>query len=78
MSFDNTYRGVLFKNQEMSRDNDADYRGNINVAGAEFWLNAWIKTSKAGEKYMSLSVKPKTAAKARPIPGRTDDDEIPF
>jgi hypothetical protein len=34
----------------------------VNVGGAEFWLNAWIKTSeKNGTKYMSLSLAPKAA-----------------
>ena len=73
MSFDNTNRGVLFKNQEMSRDSDADYRGNINVGGVEHWLNAWIKTSKAGEKYMSLSVRPKEVAALKRMPRDEDD-----
>jgi hypothetical protein len=78
MSFDNTNRGALFKNQQHERDTDADYRGTLNIDGAEFWLNAWLKTSKAGEKYMSLSVREKQVPKARAIPGRTDEDGIDF
>ena len=78
MPYDNSNRGVLFKNDRREADTDADYTGSINVGGVEFWLNAWIKTSKAGRKFMSLSVKPKTSATARPIPGRSDEDEISF
>ena len=78
MSYDNTNRGVLFKNERRQADTDADYRGSINASGQDYWLNAWLKTSKAGEKFMSLSVRPKQAATARPIPGRSDEDEIPF
>lgn len=83
--YDNSNRGVLFKNEEKQQDNHADYNGSINVNGAEFWLNAWIKTSKAGKKFMSLSVKPKMARehpgapKNPPAPkGEDFDDEIPF
>jgi hypothetical protein len=75
MSFDNTNHGALFKNDRREKDTDADYRGTINVGGVECWLNAWIKTSKTGEKYMSLSVRPKEVVRLR----RMDDrDEIPF
>ena len=35
------------------------------MGGEKFWLNAWVKTSKAGQKYMSLSIKPKTDAVVR-------------
>jgi hypothetical protein len=44
-------------------------------------VNGWIKTSKAGKKFMSLSVKPKAAPKPEPkgmeaIKGM--DDNLPF
>lgn len=61
MTYDNTNRGALFKNEEKQSDKHADYRGSINVDGKEFWLDAWLKKSKAGKTYMSLSVKPKMA-----------------
>ena len=83
--YDNSNRGVLFKNEDKQQDSHADYNGSINVNGAEFWLNAWIKTSKAGRKFMSLSVKPKMAREHQgasdnpPAPRAKDfDDEIPF
>lgn len=90
MSYDNTNRGVLFKNEDKESDSHADYRGNINIDGKEFWLNAWIKTSKKGQKFMSLSVKPKPQSDrgSPPTGGRNDPrfsveddefrDEIPF
>jgi hypothetical protein len=49
----------LFKNERKDSDRDRDYSGEINVAGREFWLSGWIKTSKAEKKFLSLSVKPK-------------------
>ncbi len=81
MTFDNTNRGALFRNDRKEGDSDPDYRGGINVDGREFWLNAWIKEAKSGGKYMSLSVKPKQSTpKARTYEQRRDDlnDEIGF
>lgn len=78
--FDNTNRGALFKNNDKTDDKHADYRGEINIDGDEFWLNAWIKTSKKGTKFLSLSVKSKDAAAAKPKSAFGDamNDEIGF
>ena len=92
--FDDTNRGALFKNERKTEDQHADYNGSINVAGHDYWLNAWIKTSKAGKKFMSLSVKqkdgkPAFGSGASPSYSKADtvarqtaaqemDDEIPF
>ena len=85
--FDNTNRGVLFKNDRKESDKHPDYKGNVNVGGQEFWLSAWIKEGQRG-KFMSLSVQPKEAQAAvsngggkpasyanRDMP---DDSDIPF
>jgi hypothetical protein len=82
--YDNTNRGVLFKNDKKQQDSHADYQGNINVNGVEFWLNAWLKTGKSGQKFMSLSVKPKQQQTQdlqpeSPKPGiQGMDDDIPW
>lgn len=85
--YDNTNRGVLFKNDKTGGNpNWPDYRGNINVDGAEFWLDAWVKDGKKG-KFMSLSIKPKKQDGQRTTQNEaprvqdnpTDfDDDIPF
>jgi hypothetical protein len=82
--YDNTNRGALFKNTDKEASDSAhekwpDYQGRLNVNGTELWLSAWIKTSKNGMKYMSLSIKPKDAAVDKSKP-RADafDDQIPF
>ena len=76
--FDNTNRGVLFKNDRKESDKHPDYKGSINVGGKEMWLSAWIKEGKKG-KFMSLSVSDKQVAEKRaPAPAEDFDDKIPF
>lgn len=80
--YDDTDRGALFKNEDKQSDKHPDYKGNINVGGQEFWLSAWIKTSKKGQKFMSLSVKSKEAKpeRGKPAPqpaGDFLDDDLP-
>ena len=59
MTFDNTNRAVLFKNATKKTDNHPDYSGSLNFEGVECFLDAWIKTSESGKKFMSLSLKRK-------------------
>lgn len=69
--YDNTNSGALFKNDKKTSDNHPDYKGSINVDGVEYWLSSWLKTSKAGSKFMSISVQPKEQqAPQRPAPSR--------
>lgn len=77
--YDNTNRGVLFKNDRKEQDNHPDYKGSINVGGQEFWLSAWIREGERG-KFMSLSVKPKEQRQEparRPPPRRQSYEDFP-
>lgn len=88
--FDNTNSGALFKNDKEGNENRPDYKGSINVGGVDFWISSWLKTSKKGTKYMSLSVQPKEethqqgmaqaqqAVQAPPPADDQFDDDIPF
>ena len=82
MEYSNCNRGALFKNTDKQQENHPDYKGSINVAEDDYWISAWLKTSKDGKKYMSLSVQPKTpVAKAPPkVESKSDDfdDDLPF
>jgi uncharacterized protein (DUF736 family) len=84
--YDDSNRGALFKNDRKESEKHPDYKGSINVAGHDYWLSAWLKESKDGKKYMSLSVqikdgKPAPVA-ATPAPRKSLkddlDDFIPF
>lgn len=73
MAYDNTNSGLLAKNQRKEQDNHPDYTGSINVDGQDYWLSAWIKegregTKLEGQRYFSLSVKPKDAQPQRRAP----------
>jgi hypothetical protein len=92
--YDNRNRGALFRNSDKKSPNHPDYKGSLNVDGKEFWLDAWINEirngEKAGQKFMSVTVKPKMArehvgATRNPpaqesAPKRHEDldDDIPF
>ena len=86
--YENTNKGVLFKNDKKESDKHPDYKGSINVDGRELWLSAWVRNGKNG-KLLSLAVTPKEAKgktmpaaklSARGVGSRNDDmsDEIPF
>lgn len=52
--------GALFKNDKEGNDKRPDYKGTYTDGqGEEFWVSAWVKESKTGSKYMSLSMQPK-------------------
>ena len=57
--FDNTNRGVLFKNDRKTKDTQPSHTGSLNVDGVEFFLDAWVKESQNGSKFFSVSVKRK-------------------
>jgi hypothetical protein len=58
--YNNTNKGVLFKNKDKKTDRHPDYNGSAEVvcphcgATSEHWLASWINTARSGAKYMSL------------------------
>jgi uncharacterized protein (DUF736 family) len=84
MQYDNTNRGAIFKNDDKQQDNHPDYKGSLNVNGVDMWVSGWLKTSeKTGNKFMSLSVKPKDEKTVKQSikpkrPSVEMDDDVPF
>ena len=74
--------GSLFKAKDQPTDAHPGYTGTINVDGKEYWLAGWVKESKAGQKYFSLSVKPNEAPAEKPDLPKSfrdfKDDAPPF
>ena len=80
--YDNTNSGALFANAERKTDKHPNARGTLNVEGVEYWISAWTKVSKKGDKYQSLSVQrkdnaPKVDERRNPAEDGFDD-QIPF
>ena len=86
MEYDNSNRGVLFKNDRKEKETHPDYKGSYtNGDGQEFWLSAWLKKDKNGNTFMSLSTTAKDEvhnkgmqqARQAMQPKELDDD-LPF
>lgn len=54
--YQNFGEGALFKNNRKVSETDFDYSGEIQINGETRWMNAWINTSSAGNKYMKVVV----------------------
>jgi hypothetical protein len=71
--------GALFSNRDKP-DAKSEYGGSCVIEGREYWLNGWVKETKDGRKYFSLSFRAKDQ---RPEPRQKEwkdelSDEIPF
>jgi uncharacterized protein (DUF736 family) len=74
-TYDNTNRGVLFRETEKQSDKHPDYTGKLNVGGKDFYIAGWLKESKKKTKFLSLQVKPAEQQVSREP---EEDSDIPF
>lgn len=67
MTYDNTNRGAIWKNDDKREDNHPDFKGSINVEGVEYWVSAWKRKEGAAAKApaLSFSIKPKEEQQRR-------------
>jgi hypothetical protein len=84
MTYDNTNRWTLNRNDRTEKETHPDYKGKINVDGVDYYLDGWIKEGANG-KFISGSIKLIEARQAgggvTPVtsPAGFDDEEgIPF
>lgn len=78
--YDNNNTGILSKNENVSEDWHAPYRGTATIDGTDYYIDAHIRERKDGSgKFFSLKFKAKNAA-AKPAAKsrRTEDEDIPF
>lgn len=61
--FDNSNHGVLFRARDKKSDKSPDYTGSAEVDGVEYRMSAWVKESKQGLKFFSISFTPKDEAR---------------
>jgi len=73
-------QGSLFREKEKQSDNHPDYKGTCVVNGNTLQIAGWLKESKSGLKYMSLSIQPPREKGEKPKPAKVefDDDAPPF
>jgi hypothetical protein len=57
MSNDRDMSGALFRNDRKEKPTHADYRGDVLIEGRKYWLSGWIKETRDGKKFLSLSVR---------------------
>ena len=69
--------GSMFKNDKKSLPNHPDYRGDCKVDGKLYWMSGWVKETKSGAKFLSISLTPKEDAPKPSMPTGFDD-EMPF
>lgn len=71
--------GAIFKNNYKQMPNHPDYKGNCVVNGKEMDVAVWVKETKTGEKFFSLSFSEpyKAPEKMESQPVVTNDD-LPF
>ena len=72
--------GSMFKNQKKLTEQHPNMTGSAMIAGVEYWVSAWTKVDKNGNKWQSLSFnkkEPKTRAQAELAVSEIDND-IPF
>lgn len=75
--------GALFKNKDKTAETPkwADYQGKATIDGVLYYISAWLKEDKNGDKYMSLAFKlAEQRPQQRPAkPSKQDvDSDIPF
>lgn len=78
-------QGALFVNDKGDNDKRPDRRGDLvcPCCQASLKLSGWLKTSKAGAKYLSLSAQQDGASSApqraeTPALPKDYDDDLPF
>lgn len=58
--------GALFVNDRKTSDNHPNAKGNAMIDGVEYWVSAWTKTDRNGNRFQSLSFERKDVRRDEP------------
>ena len=73
--------GSLFRNAKKSEEKHPNATGSALIDGVEYWISAWTKETKGGDKWQSLAFTRKDKPAEKPAlkaVGQDFNDEIPF
>ena len=73
--------GAIFKNKNPKNEKSPPLSGKAMIGGVEYWVSAWSKTDKNGEKWISFAVNPMNPSNVQKQPDPVvdlDEDSIPF
>jgi len=73
--------GAIFKNKNPKNEKSPPLSGKAMIAGVEYWVSAWSKTDKNGEKWISFAVNPMNPTLSQTQTAKQvdlDEDTIPF
>lgn len=79
-TFNNELRGALFRNDKGDNPARPDYRGRCQLAGIGYRISGWVRTSQAGQNFLSLAFTEDPKATPPDPTGHADtgDDPLPF
>jgi uncharacterized protein (DUF736 family) len=70
--------GSLFRETEKKSEKSPDYTGKVKIGGKEQRIAGWIKQTKSGETYLSLSISDLNRNGDRNPVAKPANDDIPF
>ena len=77
MEYEKKNTGVLFPNDKGDNPNRPDYKGMFfDEREREFKLSGWVKTSKKGDKFLSIVAELKAHTPKQEY--QPEDDSLPF
>jgi len=74
------FSGSIWVNDRKDQDTHPDRTGSAKIDGVGYWVNGWLKKTKDGKPYLSLSFKKKIPEAAdRSVPRQVQfNDEVCF
>ena len=70
--------GSIFKNDKKENEIHPDYRGKMMVDGKEKSVSLWVRESKSGVKYFSMSIQEPYKKGGQQASTTSEGDGLPF